>query len=307
MQNDTIKRPEFPLVAGDEWPMLVKNAITPDLLTIQTWPKISIVTPSYNQGGVLERTIRSVLMQGYPNLEYIVIDGGSTDNSVEIVKKYERWLTYWVSEKDHGQSHAINKGFEKATGELLGWINSDDWYTEQALFKFAAAYLEDRSVGAISGQGHVVNTNNVITHIPQLVQINKDNLLEWANGGDFMQPSCLFTREAWQNCGPLDEGLNYSLDVDLWLKIAERYEFKQLPDLLSYALSHPNAKTTSQRNAMYADLALVLMRHGGEVQARKILDMFVDHLDQVQIIEAIMNKYPFINTLARGLKKIIRA
>jgi glycosyltransferase involved in cell wall biosynthesis len=247
------------------------------------------------------------LLQGYPNLEYIIIDGGSTDNSVEIIKKYEPWLSYWVSEEDRGQSHAINKGFERATGELLGWLNSDDWYTEGALFKLVAAYQEDRSVGAVYGQGKVVNAENVITHIPKMLQINRSNLLEWANGGDFMQPSCLFTRSAWQDCGPLDEGLNYSLDVDLWLKISERYKFKQIPDLLSIALSHPGAKTASERNAMYADLAIVLMRHGGEAQARKLLDKLVDHLNQVQIIVAVMNKVPLVNVMARCIKKFIKA
>ncbi len=271
------------------------------------WPRISIVTPTYNQSDFLEKTIRSVLLQGYPNLEYTIIDGGSTDNTVEVIKKYEPWLTCWVSEVDRGQSHAINKGLERASGELLGWLNSDDWYTERALFKFASAYLEDKSVGAVYGQGHIVDANNVVTHIPQLVQINRDNLLEWADGGDLMQPSCLFTKGAWQDCGPLDEELNYSLDVDLWLKIAKRYKFRRIPVLLSVALSHQGAKTTAQRNAMYADLAIVLMRHGGEAQARKLLDMFVDRLDQVQIIDAVLNKIPFLNTLARCIKKMIKA
>jgi len=94
------------------------------------WPKISIVTSNYNYGHFIEETIRSVLLQGYPNLEYIIVDGGSTDNSVEIIKKYEPWLTYWVSEKDNGQASAINKGFSNASGEIYSWINSDDLLLE---------------------------------------------------------------------------------------------------------------------------------------------------------------------------------
>lgn len=90
------------------------------------WPKISIVTPSFNQGQYIEETIRSILLQGYPNLEYIVIDGGSTDGAVDVIRKYEKWLTYWVSEPDKGQADAINKGLERCTGEIFNWINSDD-------------------------------------------------------------------------------------------------------------------------------------------------------------------------------------
>jgi len=105
-------------------------------------PRITVVTPSFNQAEFIEETIRSVLLQGYPNLEYIVIDGGSTDGSVEVIEKYSPWLTYWCSEPDRGQSHAINKGFERATGEILGWINSDDILYSGAL-QAAAEGLSD--------------------------------------------------------------------------------------------------------------------------------------------------------------------
>jgi glycosyltransferase involved in cell wall biosynthesis len=110
-------------------------------------PKISIVTPSFNQGRFIEKTILSVIEQDYPNLEYIIIDGGSTDESVEIIKKYEKHLAYWVSEPDRGQSHAINKGFERATGEIFGWLNSDDWYHPGALKALAEAFAANPEAG----------------------------------------------------------------------------------------------------------------------------------------------------------------
>src|SRR5512134_129792 len=122
-----------------------------------TSPKISIVTPSFNQGKYLERTIRSVIEQDYPNLEYIIIDGGSTDESVEIIRKYEKHLAYWVSEPDRGQSHAINKGFDRATGEIFGWLNSDDWYVPGALKAVAEAFAANPEAGAVVGAGEMVD------------------------------------------------------------------------------------------------------------------------------------------------------
>lgn len=115
------------------WPWTEESPQLPDNMPNGTeWPKISIVTPSLNQGQYIEETIRSVLLQGYPNLEYIVIDGDSSDESVEIIQKYDKWLTYWISELDKGQSHAINKGIYKCTGAIFTWLNSDDYYNPNA-------------------------------------------------------------------------------------------------------------------------------------------------------------------------------
>lgn len=266
----------FPIKVGDEWPMMSPSYAAPPVLPPgQSWPKISIVTPSFNQGAYLEKTIRSVLLQGYPNLEYIIIDGGSTDQSVEIIKKYEHWIDFWVSEKDQGQSHAINNGLAKTSGELLGWLNSDDYYLPGALFKIAMAYLEDTSVGAIYGQGHVIDETGAIVHIPKLVPVTRESLFGWCFGNDFMQPSCIFTRKAWQESGPIDESLNFALDVEFWIRIADRFTFKQITDVLSIALSHSQAKTTSMRNRGYAEFAIVCMRHGEEAYARRTLDLIL--------------------------------
>jgi cellulose synthase/poly-beta-1,6-N-acetylglucosamine synthase-like glycosyltransferase len=129
MRCPTLNELTSPPADKTGWPWTEESPLLPDKMEGDCdWPKISIVTPSYNQGRFIEETIRSVLLQGYPNLEYIIIDGGSTDNSVEIINKYEPWLTYWVSEPDRGQSHGINKGFEKATCEVFGWLNSDDYF-----------------------------------------------------------------------------------------------------------------------------------------------------------------------------------
>src|SRR5437773_6556922 len=127
------------------------------------WPRISVITPSFNQGQFLEETIRSVLLQGYPNLDYIIIDGGSTDGSVEVVKKYEPWLTYWVSEPDRGQSHAINKGWQRAHGDVLAWLNSDDTYNPDALRCAAEALQQNPAAGMVySDMNYIDVSSNVI-------------------------------------------------------------------------------------------------------------------------------------------------
>ena len=126
------------------WPWTVCTS-GPDCSSISHCPTISIITPSFNQGQFIEETIRSVLLQGYPKLEYIIIDGGSTDETVAIIKKYEPWLTYWVSEVDRGQPHAINKGIAMATGDILAWINSDDIYLPGLLDKVARFYRSGKN------------------------------------------------------------------------------------------------------------------------------------------------------------------
>jgi glycosyltransferase involved in cell wall biosynthesis len=281
--------PTFPTTDGDEWPMTspAKTPV-PSLSPGQSWPKISIVTPSFNQGAYLEKTIRSVLLQGYPNLEYIIIDGGSTDQSVKIIKKYEPWIDFWVSEKDRGQSHAINKGLSKATGVLLGWLNSDDYFLRGALFKFAYTYLEDPTIGAIYGQGHMVDEKGTIVYTPNLAPVSEESLFGWCFGNDFMQPSCIFTRQALHETGPIDESLNFALDVDFWLRISENFTFKKINDVLSISLAHSKAKTISMRDRSHAELVLICMRHGKEANARRILDQI---LARHEILKEELKRY----------------
>ena len=124
-----------------------------------SWPKISIVTPSYNQAQFLEETILSVLNQGYPNLEYIIIDGGSTDGSVDIIRGYEGRLADWVSERDQGQTHAIQKGFDRSTGEILGWLNSDDTYQPGALLAVGEAFARHPEAGVVYGNANLIDAS----------------------------------------------------------------------------------------------------------------------------------------------------
>lgn len=241
------------------------------------YPKFTVVTPTYNQGQFIEKTIDSVLSQGYPNLEFIIIDGGSKDNTVEIIKKYEHHLAYWVSEPDRGQSHAINKGMEKATGDRLTWLNSDDWYLPDALQHMSEVLAANPDAGMVVGTGRMVNQAGKELHfISPTPEITLETLYAWLNGGDFLQPSSAFTRNAWESAGQINEEIHIALDVDLWLRMAKAgIKFVATDVCLSEALSHPQAKTTAFEDMMRLDCALVIIRHGGEHVVRKNLEEMI--------------------------------
>jgi len=208
------------------------------------WPKISIVTPSFNQAHYLEETIRSVLLQGYPNLEYIIIDGGSSDGSVEIIKRYEPWLAFWVSEKDRGQSHAINKGFSHASGEVFAWINSDDYYAPGAFAKVARIFAQPGTQW-VAGNCYRININGNIQPEPRK---HVDDFERWFIGCPYAQPGVFWRRELWENAGGVDEKLHFSFDYDLWMKFSLKQKFASWTDEhLAYFRLQPHSKTVSNR------------------------------------------------------------
>ncbi len=206
-------------------------------------PSISIVTPSYNQGQFLEETIKSVLNQNYLNLEYIIIDGGSTDNSVEIIKKYEKHLKFWVSEKDRGQAHAINKGFQYCTGEIFNWLNSDDYLEPGAIQKIAAAFEEDK-IKLVAGTVRIFETETVA--IVQNENLTAQGLMCWEKDVKFVQPGVWLRRELVAKCGSIDERFHYAFDWDLYIRYLYNFsEVKEIPELLVHFRLHGDSKTES--------------------------------------------------------------
>jgi glycosyltransferase involved in cell wall biosynthesis len=236
---------------------------------------MSIVTPSYNQGEFIEQTIRSVLLQGFPNLEYVIVDGGSTDHSVEIIRKYVPWLSHWVSEPDGGQSAAINKGFRHATGDLLAWLNSDDYYTPGTFNKVAAAASAHAEAHVFVGAGQSINPEGkLVDQKTPPKAITLETLYNWLSyREDFMQPSCFFRKSAWEVGGPLDETLHLALDLDLWLRMAKAScRFLGVNELLSTAIVHAAAKTAAFAELSNVNAAIVIISHGGQHAARRHLE-----------------------------------
>jgi glycosyltransferase involved in cell wall biosynthesis len=214
---------------------------------LKTYPRITLITPSYNQGAYLEQTIRSVLDQQYPNLEYFVIDGGSTDNSVEILRRYESRLSYWVSEPDQGQSHAINKGLALATGEIINWINSDDYLEPFSLFKVATAFKQPQTL-VVCGRGNIIREGKPPI-ISKGTDVYPDNLPKTIGWARIDQPQTFFHARAITRLGPLDERLHYLMDRDWWIRFLLMYGLKRIvkiPDTLSNFRLHEASKTVSQ-------------------------------------------------------------
>lgn len=204
------------------WPWTDESMPLPPLMPNgKHWPKISIVTPSYNQGQFLEETIRSVLLQNYPNLEYIVIDGGSTDSSVEIIKKYQQWLTYWVSERDNGQANAINKGIKKATGDIIAYLNSDDTLVDGALLEVIKAFaVSDNSKWVVGKINEIDLVGNIVNNYGPNIEKSQ---LEWIFGKTILpQPSTFLKKDLFDTYGLFKENMHYSFDREYWLRLLFR-------------------------------------------------------------------------------------
>jgi glycosyltransferase involved in cell wall biosynthesis len=204
------------------------------------WPRISIVTPSYNQGRFLEETIRSVLLQNYPSLEYIVMDGGSTDESVTILRKYEKFISYWTSEKDRGQADAIYRGFARSTGGLLAWINSDDFYLPSTLHKVANEFRTTRYALLTAGM-IIVDTQSTFKRDWLCLHSNHRQLL--CCGQFFGQPASFWTRDAFFGVEGFDRSLRYAFDYDLFLRLTKDRGIQVVNDLLAAYRTHEASKS----------------------------------------------------------------
>jgi len=216
------------------------------------FPKITIVTPSYNQAEFLERTIQSVLNQEYPNLEYIVVDGASSDDSVKIIKKYQKKLSYWVSKKDGGQTDAINKGFQKATGQIMGWLNSDDVLLPGSLFLIAKIFSEHPEIEWITGQPISINSQDMIVRTGiqsgRLSQLIRLGLYHGKGLGFIGQEGTFWTKELWLASGKNVPNFRYAMDFHLWQKFAQFADLVSIESPLGAFRLNPIRKTKTLVN-----------------------------------------------------------
>jgi glycosyltransferase involved in cell wall biosynthesis len=250
------------------WPWTEESFQLPELMPDSSkWPLISIVTPNYNYGQFIEETIRSVLLQGYPNLEYIIIDGASTDNSLEIIQKYQSWLSYWISEKDRGQSDAINKGFEKAQGKIFYWINSDDILCSNVLQEVAAFFRANPAVTFCSGNGYFFTSANIdkcITYHINPLNYSFHDLLKYYDGQYLPQPSVFFSQSLWEKAGKLDISLSYAMDLDLWLRFSLETQLVSINKNFSELRLHDDSKTCLQNVVFSHEIKEVLLSYSAE-------------------------------------------
>lgn len=219
--------------------------------------KISIITPSFNQGNYLEETIVSVLDQHYADLEYIIIDGGSTDQSKEIIRKYEKHLSYWVSEKDNGQSHAINKGFRKASGSIVSWLCSDDLYTPNTLNTVADLFAAQPETGMVHGKTILFNKKG-----KELVKgaIDEDLAIKYFAVIPYPQPSSFFRKELLDRIGLLDESLHFGMDYELLIRIALTAPIQKVDNIFSRYRLHDDSKTVSQQGKFAREWKQIFFR-----------------------------------------------
>jgi len=232
------------------------------------YPKISIVTPNYNQGEFLEKCIVSVLSQNYPNLEYIIMDGGSSDNSVEILTRYQDKITYWVSEEDAGQADAINKGLKLATGVIFNWLNSDDYLEHNALFRCAEAYRRNPHAAGWIGACRKIDANGETIGFAFPNGLDRENIGQNWNGQQFFQPSCFLSAEKVKSIGGLDSNLHIALDLDLWARVLKLGKFVAADGIWSTAIIHSGAKTQRLLARMFAETIEFQEKNGFQEGAR---------------------------------------
>jgi len=270
-----------PLKAESVLPWEGREARIPD--PDPTWPTVSIVMPIYQSGAFLERTLRSLVLAGLDGVEVIVMDGGSSDATPEILRHYRPFVATWVSEPDRGQSDAINKGFERASGEILHWLNGDDLLLPGVLPRVRAFFAENPDLRVVSGDAAMTELD--LTPIRRFRfaddKLTFPYLLDYA-AHHLVQPAVFFRREVWAACGPAQLDLHYAMDAELFLKMARDFGIRHIDLEIAYSVYHEGCKTRKDRGPSIIELAMVQARLGGFDEAERTLKVLSDLLKQAE-------------------------
>lgn len=237
--------------------------------------KLSIVIPTLNQASTIEDTLLSIIKQDYENYEIIIMDGGSDDGTLDRLENYRNYITFLVSEKDAGQSSAINKGFGLASGDIFAWINSDDYYLPGSFSKVVSTFKEYSDVDIVVGGGCIVNKDSIFLKHIEPMMLTRANLLQWDNDKWIMQQSCFWRSAVWEKCNGVDEELHLLMDFDLWLRFSELGQSTTINDTLAVMRYYPEAKTVSQKIKMREELGYVYAKNGALREVRKLIQELV--------------------------------
>lgn len=224
-------------------------------------PLVSIVTPSFNQAPFLEETILSVLNQDYEHLEYIIVDGGSTDGSLEIIQKFADRLAWWVSEPDQGQTDAINKGFARSKGEIFAWLNSDDTYLEGAVAEAAAYLMSNPEVAAVYGDANLIDEKGAVIGKFPARQTDYQQLMR--GYVHIPQQATFFRGDLWKKVGPLDPSFFFAMDYDLWVRLSKEAPLVYHPRSWANFRLHGDAKSIESDDRCWPEMVRVHRREGG--------------------------------------------
>ena len=226
-------------------------------------PLVSVVTPSFNQGHFIERTIKSVVNQSYPNFEYIIMDGGSTDDSLEIIRLYERdypGVLRWVSEKDSGQANAVNKAFAMCRGAIIGWLNSDDIYFDSDVLSVVVDYFQNNQHAmVVYGDDVLIDSFDQMIRFRRMPNFKRRRILR--SGGCISQPATFFRRAIIEN-HQLDESLDVGIDYEFWLRLSKESEFRHLPRVLAGNRLHSNRKMIARLDEAKRETNQIRRRYG---------------------------------------------
>jgi len=259
---------------------------------IPEMPLVSVITPSFNQGRFIEETIKSVAEQDYPRIEHIVVDGGSSDESLSIIKRYSDRLT-WVSEKDRGQADAINKGFMMAKGDILCWLNSDDTYEPGAISTAVNYLLENNDVAMVYGEGNEIDEEgHLIQRFPATQQFDLWTLV---NIWDYiLQPTVFFRRSVFASVGMLDLSLNWCLDWDLWIRIGSHFKVEHIDYVFANSRIYPQTKTGSGGFKRFREIVSIMRKYG---RRRYPLGYFIFLEDTIENL--LSRSIPFLYKVLR--------